>query len=179
VSNPTITQDLPPLPSPERLQALLFDAARMGRTDMLPALLRAGAEIEGLDERGHSPLVLASYNGQIEATLLLLELGAKPDGDPPSEGNTALMGVAFKGYDDIARLLIDAGARVDHANRGGQTALMMAALFGRASMVELLLEAGASPSVRDASGSRAADLAREQGNETLASRLDALAAPDR
>jgi uncharacterized protein len=174
VSSPTATQDLPPLPSPERLQTLLFDAARMGRTDVLPALLQAGAGIEALDERGHSPLVLTSYNDQIEATRLLLELGAKPDGDPPTEGNTALMGVAFKGYDEIARLLIDAGADVDHANRAGQTALMMAALFGRAAMVELLLSAGADPMAKDAAGATAADLARDQGNDALARRLGAL-----
>ncbi|HEY1067614.1 MAG TPA: hypothetical protein VGE52_15935, partial [Pirellulales bacterium] len=34
-----------PLPPPERLQQLLFDAARLGRDDVIPALVLAGARI--------------------------------------------------------------------------------------------------------------------------------------
>jgi hypothetical protein len=46
--------DLPPLPSPERLRELMFDAAQLGRTDVLPALLHAGCAVEAKDERGYT-----------------------------------------------------------------------------------------------------------------------------
>lgn len=164
----TIADDLPPLPSPERLQELLFDAARIGRDEVIPALLRAGADIEGTDARGYSALVLASYNGQQSTTALLLGEGAKPDS---SSGNSALMGVAFKGYAGIARTLVEAGVEVDHRNGVGQTALMMAAMFGQGEIVDLLLAAGADPSIADAAGNTARSVALAQGNRAMADRF--------
>ena len=161
----------PPLPSPERLQALLFDAARLGRDDVIPALLQAGAAIEARDPRGYSALVLASYHGHARATATLLAHGARPDGDAGADGSSALMGVAFKGDEAIARMLLAAGADPDRANGAGQTALMMAALFGRDAIVDLLLDAGADPARTDATGADAAALARAQGQEALAARL--------
>ena len=158
----------PPLPSPERLQELLHDACRTGRDDMVPALLQAGARLEGEDERGFTPLVLASYNGQESTTELLLRLGAMVDGRPEAVGSSALMGVAFKGYAAIGRSLLDAGADPNRSNRGGQTPLMMAALFGQHGIVDMLLAAGADPTTRDGTGATAADIARMQGNEELA-----------
>ncbi|MDO6415951.1 ankyrin repeat domain-containing protein [Sphingomonas sp. BIUV-7] len=160
--------DLPPLPSPERLQELLFDAARMGRDDVIPALLRAGADIEGLDARNHSPLILASYNGQESTTALLLAEGARPDSET---GNSALMGVAFKGYAAIARTLIAGGANVDYRNGAGQNAMMMAVLFNRTEILDLLIAAGADPHGRDAAGNTLASLAEAQGNDALAARF--------
>ena len=160
-----------PLPSPERLQELLLKAARLGRDDMIPALLQAGAQLEVQDERGFSPLVLASYNGQKSTTALLLSLGALPDGLPDDPGSSALMGVAFKGFAAIARLLLDAGADPARTNRAGQTALMMAALFNQREIISMLLTAGADRSARDSSGKTAADIALAQGNDELASIL--------
>lgn len=161
------------LASPERLQQLLFDAARLGRDDMVAALLQAGADIEAVDDRGHSALILASYHGHRTTTDLLLDLGAAPDGKDAIPGNSALMGVAFKGYDHIAQALIKAGADPNRTNRAGQTALMMAAMFGRLSVIDLLLEAGADLRRRDLEGNDAAALARSQGQIELGVRLSA------
>lgn len=164
-------RDLPPLPSPERLRELWFDAARMGRDDVIPALLRAGVGIDEVDAKGYSALVLASYNGQVAATALLLAEGAAVDGARDARGNTALMGVAFKGYDAIARMLIDAGADVNRRNGAGQTALMTAALFGQTAIVEMLLAAGADAGVVDDAGNSARTVAVMQGNQAM---VDAL-----
>ena len=75
----TDARELPPLPPMERLVELLFDAARMGRDEMIPALLQAGVDIEVTDSRGFTPLVLASYNAQESTTRLLLAEGALVD----------------------------------------------------------------------------------------------------
>lgn len=167
----TDVRELPPLPPMERLVELLFDAARMGRDEMIPALLQAGVDIEVTDARGYTPLVLASYNGQLSTTALLLAQGARVDGVHDAPGNTALMGVCFKGYAEIARLLIDAGADVNRRNGVGQTALMMAALFNQTAIIDLLLEKGADASVTDAAGNSVRSLAESQGNADLARRF--------
>ena len=163
--------ELPPLPPAERLQELLFEAARLGRVDVIPALLQAGADIEARSPQGHTPLILASYNGHAAATRLLLESGAEVDAGDTSRGNTALMGTAFKGFDDIADLLLDAGAEVDRRNHAGQTALMLAALFDRHGMVDRLIGRGANRELCDDAGNSAPSLAEAQANEGMVLRL--------
>lgn len=159
------------LPPPERLRELWFDAARMGRDDMIPALLQAGVDIEEVDAKGHSALVLASYGARGETTAVLLALGAAVDGPPGATGSSALMGVAFKGHADIARMLIDAGADVNYRNGAGQTALMMAAMFDRRDIVEMLVAAGAERDAVDAAGNTAQTVAAMQGNAAMAARM--------
>ncbi|MGO4170489.1 ankyrin repeat domain-containing protein [Novosphingobium sp. YAF33] len=161
------------LPSPERIQELLFEAARIGRDDMITPLINAGADLEARDIKGHTALVLATYNGQETTTGLLLGLGAAPDGDTVS--GSPLMGVCFKGHLRIAKKLIDAGADVDQRNSAGQTALMMASLFGHRDIIDLLVSNGADLRAIDAAGNDAVSLARAQGNEEIASWLMELA----
>ncbi len=168
---------LPPLPSPERIQALLFDASRLGRMDVIPALIYGGADIAATDVKGYSALILASYNGQEAATALLLDQGAPIDQADDGRGNTALIGVAFKGYSVIAKLLLDAGANPHSVNRSGQTALMMASLFGHYTIVNMLLAVGADPYTVDAAGNSAISVAIDQGNEMMADYLAARSHP--
>ena len=170
----TDARELPPLPPMERLVELLFDAARMGRDEMIPALLQAGVDIEVTDAKGYTPLVIASYNGQPGATAALLAAGAQVDGAADARGNTALMGVCFKGYVEIAQILIDAGADVNRRNGVGQTALMMAALVNKTAIIDLLLEHGADPAIVDAAGNSVQSLALSQDNTDLAMRFAAL-----
>lgn len=172
MSDAQIMTDQTPLPSPERLQDLLHQAARLGRDDVLPALLQAGADAEARDAKGYTPLILASYNGHEGATAVLLAHGADTAAGDGARGNTALMGVAFKGYANIARLLLDAGADVNQRNLAGQTALMNAVMFGHGAIVEMLLAAGAETAVIDVAGNSPASIAAGQANTAMADLLD-------
>jgi ankyrin repeat protein len=159
------------LPSPERRQQLLFDAARLGRIDMIDPLVKAGADINAYDDRGFTPVILASYNGQAATVDALIAKGAnacRPDRD---QGNTAQMGVAFKGEDAIAARLLKAGCDVNARNNAGQTALMMASLFNRTRQVEMLLAAGADRTIKDGAGRSASSVAADQGNAPMAARV--------
>lgn len=161
------------LPTPERRQQLLFDAARLGRTDMITPLVKAGVDLNATDARGFTPLILAAYNGQAETLDALIAAGADPCKPDESQGNTAQMGVAFKGNDAIAARLLTAGCDVNARNKAGQTALMMAALFGRSAQVAMLVKAGADPALADASGRTAKAVAQGQGNDAMVKQLDA------
>jgi uncharacterized protein len=142
-----------------------FDAARVGRIDLLQGLLRSSYPIDAQTDAGYSALVLAAYNDRPEALDLLLKSGANPC-LADHQGNTALMGALFKGYNQIARRLLKSGCDIDQANNAGETALSFAALFGRFDLLPLLVAAGANPNHVDARGNTALAMARIQGNDT-------------
>ena len=171
VQTAAASQALPPLPPPHRIQELLFDAARLGRIDVIPALLLAGADIAARDSRGYTPLILASYNGHRDATALFLDNGAPIDQSDGTRGNTALMGTAFKGYEAIADLLLNRGADPNATNNAGQTELMMASLFGHQTIVDRLLLSGANKDMIDAVGNSALSVAQDQGNTKMIAHL--------
>jgi hypothetical protein len=167
IAQTTPTADATALPTAERRQELLFEAARLGRTDLVGDLVKLGADANAYDARGYTPLILAAYDGHIDTVDALIRAGAdacKPD---RSQGNTAQMGVAFKGEDAIADRLLKAGCDVNARNKAGQTALMMAALFGRAQQLRSLLASGADPALADAEGRTARAVAAAQGNQAV------------
>lgn len=92
-----------------------------------------------IDERGSTPLLLASYLGFEEMTDYLLSL--RPDLDvQDASGNTALMGVCFKGHTEIARKLLQAGVNPNLKNTMGDTAISFAKMFQKDEIVTLLEE---------------------------------------
>ncbi|MET0269661.1 MAG: ankyrin repeat domain-containing protein [Sphingomonas sp.] len=161
------------LPSPARRQELLFEAARLGRTDLIDPLVRSGADVNARDARGFTPLILAAYNDQLATVEALIAARADPCLPDRDQGNTAQMGVAFKGYDPIAARLLKAGCDVNARNKAGQTALMMAALFGRTKQIEMLKAAGADVTAIDRAGNSAASVAAGQGNDAVVKQLGA------
>jgi ankyrin repeat protein len=147
-----------------------FDAARVGRIDILQALLEAGYPIDAADSHGYTAVTLAAYDGQSSALDFLLASGADPC-MRDHHGNTALMGALFKGESKIARRLVDAGCPVDEQNNAGETALDFATLFGRAEFIPLLVARGADPNHVDARGQTPLQLALTQRDEAIADAL--------
>ena len=142
--------------------ARVFQYARMGHAEELAELFGQGLPANLRNDKGDSLLMLAAYNGQAEATRVILEAGGDPE-LANDRGQTPLAGAAFKGDLTITKLLLAHGAAVDGTGTGSRTALMTAAMFNRTEMVALLLAHGADPDVRDASGLDAAALARSMG----------------
>jgi len=67
------------------IENAVFDAARTGDRELLTELINKGADINARDPRGFTPLIVASYNDQLEATTLLLEAGADVNARMPAE----------------------------------------------------------------------------------------------
>ena len=91
-----------------------------------------GALLEAVKEKG------------LEDIRELLRCGAEVNGKGDKFGNTPLMFAAFSGREDIVRLLIDNGARVNETNNMGSCALRWAVEAGRMQMARLLTDNGAT-----------------------------------
>lgn len=70
-------------------------------------------------------------------------------------GSTPLMSAAIFGKTEIAKLLIDAGAKLNIQNNEGSTALISAAFFCRPEIVKMLLSKNADKTIRNKYGSTA------------------------
>ncbi|KAL9328833.1 hypothetical protein ACSQ67_003836 [Phaseolus vulgaris] len=82
--------------------------------------------------------------------------------DVDADGRTTLLFVAGLGSESCVKLLVEAGANLDHCDRsGGLVVLHMAAGYVRHDVTKLLLDLGADPKVADDRGRTALDLARE------------------
>ena len=94
----------------------LISAAKNGHWDIVPLLLRLGAETDNKSENNiDTPLHYAASNGHIDVVKVLLDGGADPNVETMN-GWTPLHSAAKEGHKDVARLLIDAGLRSYQGN---------------------------------------------------------------
>jgi len=90
---------------------------------------------------------------------------------------TALIAAAHLGHADVVRILIRAGAPLDHVNNLGWTALIESIVLGdggtrHVATLEALVEAGADVNRPDRAGQTPLALARGRGYGAMAARLE-------
>lgn len=119
-------------------------ASALNRVKIVELLLERGANIDGLDEDGSTPLFRAAFFGRTPVVELLLQRGADKE-IRCIAGATPLFAAAHQGHADIIKLLLDAGAKKDERRSiDGITPLCVAAHNGCVEVVELLLGRGAN-----------------------------------
>jgi ankyrin repeat protein len=115
-------------------------------SEVVKALIAAGANINAADEGGQTPLMLTALDmawHSEELIKLLLEAGASINAKD-KQGKTALM-VAIGNESmnvDKVKLLLASGADVSIKDTQGQTALMIARQIRNETIIKLLEEAG-------------------------------------
>ena len=152
----------------------LFQLVRSSDAERMRGLFEKGFDAPNIrDGKGNSLLMLASYNGQLKMTRVLLENG----GDPQlanDMGQIPLAGAAFKGNLEMAKLLIEHGANVNARMPDGKTPLMFAAMFNRTEIIDLFLEHGADATLQSMDGATAESMAQMMGAEAARVQLEKL-----
>jgi ankyrin repeat protein len=146
---------------PTREEASLFDACAKGQLKKVEQLLDAGLDVNLTNVVNASLLYVAAANDRTKVVRLLLDRKAKVDVQQKEDGSTALL---VTGSQDVAQMLMDAGANFRLQTRYGQTMLMNAANFGWVELLERLLKAGLDPNARDRMGQTAVHRAAGRGH---------------
>jgi len=119
---------------------MLIRASHGKDTSGLELLLEEEPDLEARNKNGQTALVLAGFNGRLDAIRVLLDAGADVN-QTSQNGWTALMRASYSGHIEVMKFLIAQGADV---NAGTYvTALSWAAENGLLEAVDLLLESGA------------------------------------
>ena len=133
--------------SPEHKCQLLTAAARVGSKRRVDTLVRATADVNNVDSKGNTPLLLGVKKGYNQCVKLLMKSG--PDvNNVDKNGNTPLLLEGGNSFHECVNLLIKSGADVNIADRKMNTPLMYAA----PNDVETLLKAGADVNATNSGG---------------------------
>ena len=165
----------------------LKHACQRGQTGAARLLLHEGASVSAADDAGFTPLMAAAFNGHEgmvrllkSTTTAMANSAASPDAtttltkDPldidavNGVGQTALVLAGEQGREGTCKLLLNAGARLEHHDNAGWTALISAANKGHLGTVMLLLGAGANINAQSSLGSTALDRAEYRNDRRLA-----------
>ncbi len=114
-------------------------------------------QINNKNNKGFTPLILASYYNNQEAVKLLLKNNANVDVISPM--GTALMAATYKGNVAIVKMLLAYQADVNLSDEKGTTALHYACLFNNTTIAKLILKKKPKRNIKDVNSKTPLDYA--------------------
>ncbi len=129
----------------------MLKAAESHDPTQIALYLKAGMPVDVRDERGWTPLMVASFNGNEAVAQVLILHGADIKACDHG-GYTPLHWAAHNGYQNVVRLFISKGVNRNVQSNYGWTPLLQAAARGHLEIVSDLLKAGAYPDLSSRDG---------------------------
>jgi ankyrin repeat protein len=124
---------------------------------------------------GCTPLYLSASDNQIEVVKVLLSFNLDLEipyaGDGYERGFTALTIATVEGYTDVVRLLLEAGANVNHKSDHNTFPLQYAVIFNREDVLRVLMEYHPDLDLVDDDGDTALHCIRRSTSPTIAKLL--------
>ncbi|KAM0323872.1 hypothetical protein ACHAQA_008453 [Verticillium albo-atrum] len=163
----TISSKINPV---EPLVTPLCHAASIGNIPQIKGLLTEGANINGHNEKGHTPLIAAILANRLDAVSCLLDNNVKVTTKDSNRSMPPLFHAAEAGYIDIMTLLLKHGADAKATSTIGTPHFIETVEKAPLASVGLLLDHGADPNAVSAVG-RHVLVAAVQRNDLPAVRL--------
>lgn len=144
---------------------------------VIRALVRAGADLNLLENDRYDAVTIASVADDEDTLRLLLSLGAKAGQVTSRYDGNALIAAAHLGHDGVVRQLIQAGSPLDHVNNLHWTAVIESIVLGdggprHQATLRALIGAGASIALADRHGQTPLQLARVRGYAEMVRMLE-------
>jgi ankyrin repeat protein len=159
----------------------LHVAAHFGHQAAAQALLKAGANPNALDAQKYDIVTIAAVTNDVPMLKLALAGGTDPKAITSPYNGTALIAAAHLGHAEVVRVLIAAGAPLDHVNNLGWTALMESIVLGNGGKahtdtLDALVKAGANLNIADRQGVTPLGHAKTRGYAKMVQILEAAGA---
>jgi ankyrin repeat protein len=154
----------------------LHVAAYGANHEAMRALVGGGANPNALESDRYDIVTIAAVANDVATLKVALALGASARNITSRYDGTALIAAAHLGHAEIVRILIRAGAPLDHVNNLGWTALIEAIVLGdggphHVETLKALVDAGADVNLPDRNGHSPLTLARGRGYGAMAKLL--------
>jgi ankyrin repeat protein len=136
------------------------------------ALAAAGADPTALENDRYDIVTIAAVANDAPTLAVALAIGASARNVTSRYDGTALIAAAHLGHAEVVRVLIRAGAPLDHVNNLGWTALIESIVLGdggprHTETLKALVEAGASVTLPDRQGRTPLALAQARGYDAM------------
>ncbi len=159
----------------------LHVAAHFGHQAAAQALLKGRANPNALDAQKYDIVTIAAVNNDVPMLKLALAGGCDPKNITSPYNGTALIAAAHLGHAEVVRVLIAAGAPLDHVNNLGWTALMELIVLGNGGRnhtdtLEAIVKAGANLNIADRQGVTPLGHAKQRGYAEMVKILEAAGA---
>jgi len=146
----------------------LHVAAFRGQHAAMRSLAKAGADVNALDADRYDMVTIAAVANDVPTLKVALELGNSAKNVTSRYDGTALIAAAHLGHAEVVRVLIAAGAPLDHVNNLAWTALIESIVLGdggprHVATLQALVAAGANVNLPDRGGTTPLGLARSRG----------------
>lgn len=154
----------------------LHVAAFFSHYAALGALVDGGGDINALEDDRYDVITIAAVKDDAHMVRLAVELGGNAKAITSRYDGTALIAAAHLGHGEVVRVLVEAGAPLDHVNNLGWTALMESVILGdggarHVATAMVLVAAGASKTIADRDGVMALQHAEARGYRAMVEAL--------
>lgn len=126
-------------------------AARENLTNVLQKLIDLGIDTDTQDSDQMTPLIIASYSGQVEAADLLIRNGAKINAADSCQ-RTPLHRAIENGKPEIVKLLLQHGANLNKTDQNLWTPLHLTVAFNEIEIFNIFMDAKCHLDIEDING---------------------------
>ena len=155
--------EIPPLAAGTQLHVAAFN----DNAKTASILIGEGADVDGKNQHGWTPLQSAIFNDSEKTAEILIKRGANARA-VDENGNTPLHMAAQYNSRRVAGLLISSGANIGaEGHKDGLTPLHLAAFHGSVEVADLLIARGANLNAESYSGETPLDIAKQENKPDL------------
>ena len=141
-------------------------SAEAGDRAAVTLFLGSGVDVNTSDERGWTPLMISSFNGNGEIAEILVQSGADVHAKD-NAGYSPMHWAAYSGYYKVIKLLLEKKANPNTLSNFGWTPLMQAATRGHLVVVGQLISGGAHVNLPSKDGWTALHKATANGHTEI------------
>lgn len=155
----------------------LHVAAHLKKIEVMRALVAGGANPNALEADRYDIVTIAAVADDVATLKAALALGCSAKNITSRWDGTALIAAAHLGHAEVVKVLIAAGAPLDHVNNLGWTAVIESIVLGdggarHTATLKALVEAGAATQLADREGKTPLALAQSRGYREMVAILE-------